>query len=42
MSTYVQRLRALYKDKKFITVEYLDDLLSKGGITQEEYNYIIA
>lgn len=41
-STYVKRLRVLYKDKKFITIEYLDDLLLNGGLSQEEYNYIIA
>lgn len=42
MSTYITRLRVLYKDKKFITIEYLDDQLLAGKITQEEYDYIIG
>lgn len=39
MSTFVERLKSLLS-KGFITVTYLDDLLLKGRITQEEYDYI--
>ena len=39
MSTFVERLKSL-KTKGFITDLYLQDLLSKEKITQEEYDYI--
>ena len=41
MSRFVESLKRNYT-KGYITVLYLDDLLAKGGITQEEYDYIIA
>lgn len=41
MSTFVERLKSLLI-KGFITTAYLEDLLLKVKITQEEYEYIIA
>ena len=41
MSTFVERLKSLLS-KGFITIAYLDDLLLKGRVTQEEYDYIVA
>lgn len=41
MSTFVETLRAL-KRKQFITEIYIQDLLTREKITQEEYDYIIA
>jgi hypothetical protein len=40
MSTFANSLKRLY-DKGFITVVYLDSLLTVNKITQEEYDFII-
>lgn len=41
MSNFVERLRTL-KIKRFITEVYLMDLVERGKINQEEFNYINA
>lgn len=41
MSTFVMSLQRLYK-KGTISKEKIDDLLDRGKITQEEYEFIIA
>lgn len=41
MSKFVESLKRNYS-KKFITLEYLDYLLTEGKITQEEYDYITS
>ena len=41
MSRLVESFKRLYKAGR-VTKEKLDDLLEKGVITQEEYNYIIG
>ena len=41
MSKFVESLKRNYT-KGFITLAYLDDLLSREKITQEEYDYIIS
>lgn len=41
MSTFVESLKRLYQ-KKSLTKKYIESLLSKSEITQEEYEYIIA
>ena len=40
MRTFVESLKRNYTNG-FITVAYLDSLLTKGKITQEEYDYIV-
>lgn len=41
MSSFVERLKSLL-GKGFITDVYLQDLLAKSKITQEEYDYIVG
>lgn len=41
MSTFVERLKTL-KQKQFITEVYIQDLLTRGKLTQEENDYILA
>lgn len=43
MSMLVESLRRLYKaNSPSVTMEKLTDMVEKGTITQEEYEYIIA
>lgn len=41
MSTFVMSLHRLY-NKGNISKEKIDDLLNRGKITQEEYEFIIS
>lgn len=41
MNNFVESLKRLYNDKK-LTKKKLKEILDKGQITQEDYNYIIG